>query len=456
MITSPAPTTSNAPTATATAMRERALEASRAAGRWALLHGVPRAVIRSSARKGDLHGRLMMASNDSGELPVALFDDVRRAGPLCRGRFSYATAHMEVVKEVLASPDVHAGVQIGGGGTLARITEWAERTAPLGPLTPPSLLATEPPDHTRMRKLVTRVFSARAVNALTDRVEETADQLLDALPTDRPVDLVEHYCAALPVTMICDILGVPPEDRDTVKAFGGAAAPSLDVGLPWGRFRTIERSLQEFDEWIKDHIENVRRNPGDDLFSRLVAIRDEDGDALSDNELRSTAGLVLAAGFETTVNLIGNGIALLDTHRSQRDLVLADPDLWPGVVDEVLRFDPPVLLTGRNVIRDTEIAGQTLRAGTVIATLLAGANRDPAVFTDPNRFDITRENAGDHISFSAGRHFCLGAALARAEGRVALQKLHERFPDLSVEAGATRRDTRILRGYDVLPVQLTP
>lgn len=435
----------------------RVLSTSRTASRWALLHGLPKTVIRSSARKGDLHGRMMRAANTSPELPVALFDEIRRAGPLCRGRFSYATAQMDVVKEVLASPDMHAGVQVGGTGALGRLSTWAQRTAPLGPLTPPSLLATEPPDHTRMRKLVTRVFSARAVRALQDRTEEIADDLLDALPTNRPVDLVEHYCASLPVTVICEILGVAPGDRDAVRAFGAAAAPSLDVGLSWSRFRAIERSLQAFDEWIIGHIERVRRNPGDDLFSQLVAIRDDDdGSALSDIELRSTAGLVLAAGFETTVNLIGNGVALLDANRDQRTSALEDPDLWPDVVDETLRFDPPVLLTGRNVIRDTEIAGRTLRAGTVVATLLAGANRDPAVFTEPDRFDITRENAGDHISFSSGRHYCLGAALAKMEGRVALQKLHERFPELAVQDGATRRDTRILRGYDVLPVRLAP
>lgn len=455
MLTAP---TSTTPTAHSPApVAARALSASRAASRWAVLHGLPKAVIRSSARRGDLHGRMMMAANTSPDLPVALFDEIRRAGPLCRGRFSYVTAHMDVVKEVLASPDVHAGVQVGGVGPIGHLSTWAQRTAPLGPLTPPSLLATEPPDHTRMRKLVTRVFSARAVRTLQDRTEEIADELLDALPTDRPVDLIEHYCASLPVIMICEILGVAPEDQDAVRAFGAAAAPSLDVGLSWSRFHAIERSLRAFDQWIIGHIERVRANPGEDLFSQLVAIRDEDdGGALSDIELRSTAGLVLAAGFETTVNLIGNGIALLDTHRDQRAAAVDDPDLWPAVVDEALRFDPPVLLTGRNVIRETEIAGTTLRAGTVIATLLAGANRDPEVFTDPDRFDITRENPGDHISFSSGRHYCLGAALAKMEGRVALQKLHERFPELSVQPGATRRDTRILRGYDVLPVRLTP
>jgi cytochrome P450 len=367
------------------------------------------------------------------------------------------TARHAVVRETLTSPDVQAGLGIEGSGPVARLARWAGSSSPLGPLTPPSLLATEPPDHTRMRRLVTRVFTVRAVERLRTRTEEVAHELLDDLArTARatPVDLVDAYAALLPVTVICEILGVPLEERDVVRRFGTLAAPSLDMGLASSRFREVEAALREFDGWLQRHVERVRRSPGDDLLSQLVAVRDDDGGALSDAELISTSGLVLAAGFETTVNLIGNGVGLLAQHPEQRAALVAGDAAWTTAVDEVLRFDPPVLLTGRTVTRDTEVAGHRLRRGRIVTTLLAAANRDPEVFTDPDAFDVRRDNAGDHLSFSGGRHYCLGAALARMEGVVALQALHERFPDLVVTPGGRRRTTRILRGWETLPITL--
>lgn len=267
------------------------------------------------------------------------------------------------------------------------------------------------------------------------------------------MDLVEAYCSQLPVTVIAEILGVPREDRHRVLRFGTGAAPSLDLGLSWSVFRRVESSLTEFDRWLEHHIEKVRREPGDDLLSQLVTAHD-DGEVLTDAELKSTAGLVLAAGFETTVNLLGNGIRLLHDHPDQLAVLREDPAVWPNAVDEALRHDPPVLLTGRMAARDTEIAGERVPRGSMITTLLAGANRDPEVFADPARFDVTRANAGDHVSFSSGRHYCLGAALARMEGEVGLRTIFERFPDLRLEPGATRRPTRILRGYATLPATL--
>jgi cytochrome P450 len=327
--------------------------------------------------------------------------------------------------------------------------------APLGPLTPPSLLVTEPPDHTRYRKLVSRVFSLRAVEKLRGRTQQIATGLLDQIDPRSPVDLVATYCSLLPVTVIAEILGVPERDREKVLRLGAAAAPSLDLGLSWTKFRHVESALREFDQWLAQHLDGLRRQPGDDLLSQLLAAQ-EDGVSLTDVELRSTAGLVLAAGFETTVNLLGNGIALLASNPEQRRLLAEREDLWPNAVDEVLRVDPPVLLTGRMTRADTEVAGVPMRRGSVMVALLAGANRDPQVFPDPDTFDITRQNARDHLSFSAGRHFCLGAALARMEGEVGLRTLFERYPEPRLENGAVRRSTRILRGYERLPVTLSP
>ncbi len=428
--------------------------------RWGLAHAMPRTAMGMAARRGDLQGQLLAnaVSRDPAKLQ-ALIGQVRASGRLHRGEFGYLTASLPTVREVLTSPDFRTGVfDSAGPGLLGKVARWSEEPHRLGPLVPPSLLVTEPPDHTRYRKLVTRVFTVRAVEALRERTQEIADGLLDGLlvhgPSD-PVELVATYCAQLPVTVIAEILGVPPADRGRVLDFGAGAAPSLDLGLTYPEFRRVEKSLTRFQAWLADHLAALRQNPGEDLMSQLVAAR-EDGRGLNDEELMATAGLVLAAGFETTVNLLGNGVVLLREHPDQLVRLREEPTLWANAVDEVLRYDPPVLLTGRLSTTDTEVAGTTVPRGSVVTTMLAGANRDPEVFTDPDRFDVARENAREHVSFSSGRHYCLGAALARMEGEVGLRTLFDRFPDLDLAPGRQRRRTRILRGWAELPVRLGP
>jgi cytochrome P450 len=429
----------------------------RAAVRWSLGHALPRTLLRRAAKQGDLHGRMFVATQASGSAALEpILDELRTHGAFYRGRFASVSVDNAAVRAMLSDPGAGSAFGPGENGSrLARLQTWAMQDAPLGPLTPPSLLVTEPPDHTRYRKLVSRVFSVRAVERLRGRTQEIATTLLDQIDPRGPVDLVTTYCSLLPVTVIAEILGVPEQDREQVLRFGAAAAPSLDLGLSWREFRQVESALREFDQWLGQHLESLRRHPGDNLLSQLVAAQ-EDGVRLTDAELRSTAGLVLAAGFETTVNLLGNGIALLAGHPDQRRVLAEREELWPNAVDEVLRVDPPVLLTGRMAMADLEVAGVPIPQGSVMVGLLAGANRDPAVFPHPERFDVARENARDHVSFSAGRHFCLGAALARMEGEVGLRTIFERYPDLRVERGATRRSTRILRGYAHLPATLSP
>ena len=429
----------------------------RARARWGLGHALPRSLLRRSARQGDLHGRMFVATNEGDERALAdVVTELRTHKPFYRGKYAAVTVSHEAVRAVLSNHDMSSGfAPADATSRLARIQDWSTRDAPLGPLTPPSLLVTEPPDHTRYRKLVSRVFSVRAVEDLRARTQQIADALLDDIDPSTPVDLATTYCSLLPVTVIAEVLGVPEADRDLVLRFGAAAAPSLDLGLSWQEFRSVETALAEFDRWLSAHLERLRQQPGDDLLSRLVAVQ-EDGQGLSDAELRSTAGLVLAAGFETTVNLLGNGTRILAGDREQQALLAAQPDLWANAVDEVLRTDPPVLLTGRMAVAETDVLGTHVPRGATVVTLLAGANGDPDVFADPDRFDVTRPNARDHVAFSAGRHYCLGAALARMEGEVGLRTLFTRFPHLRVERGAVRRSTRILRGYEHLPVTLSP
>ncbi len=275
---------------------------------------------------------------------------------------------------------------------------------------------------------------------------------IDAEPTD-VVDVVDGYCSQLPVTVIGDILGVPDHDRPRILEFGELAAPSLDIGLSWDQYLRVESGLDGFNTWLAEHLGHLKRHPGDDLMSQIIAAGDE-GARLDDEELRAIAGLVLAAGFETTVNLLGNGIRILLEHPDQLALVLANPELWPGAVEEILRLESPVQLSARIALVDTEAAGRPIAPGELVILYLAGANRDPAVFPDPHRFDVTRENAGKHLSFSGGRHFCLGAALARAEGEVGLRTFFERYPDARLAGSGNRRDTRVLRGWSTLPIRL--
>lgn len=427
--------------------------------RWGVNHVVPRTFFRAAAKRGDLQGRLIATASGAHTFELLdLFEEARAQGPIVTGKLTHMAVDHAAVKEVLSSNDFRTGMPSRAGGVLQRLGSWSALDV-ISPVEPPSLLVTDPPDHTRYRKLVTRVFSVRAVQRLQSRTAEIAAGLLDDLDKQisdsggAPIDLVEAYCSLLPVTVIAEILGVPLEDRAKVLEFGTAAAPSLDMGLDWHTFRQVESGLREFDAWLTGHLEELHRNPGDNLLSELVAAQD-DGVGLTQHELKSTAGLVLAAGFETTVNLLGNGIALLHDNPDQLALLRQDPSLWPNAVDEVLRFDPPVLLTGRIADRDTEVLGRRITEGSVVSTVLAAANRDPKVFTDPARFDVTRENADEHISFSSGRHYCLGAALARMEGEVGLRMLFDRYPDLRLQPGARRRPTRILRGYEVLPASL--
>jgi cytochrome P450 len=422
---------------------------------WGVAHGLPTLLLRRAADRGDLQARLIRVGALGTDEVFDLIEEIRSRGPLYRSRIGYVATSHAAVRQLLTSDDFRSGFPTNEG-PLGRIARWsAPRT--LHPVEPPSLLVTEPPDHTRYRKLVTRVFTMRAVEKLRQRTEEIAAGLLDELEprSTSTVDLVETYCARLPVTVIAEILGVPEEERARVLDFGSAAAPSLDLGLGLRRYRAVSRALAQFDGWLGQHLDNLRREPGDNLLSQLVAVRDE-GQGLSESELKATAGLVLAAGFETTVNLLGNGIALLHDHPDERGRVVAGPSLWTNVVEEALRLDPPVLLTGRMAIRDTELAGQPVQAGWMVTAILGGANRDPEVFPDPLRFDVGRANARDHIAFSAGRHHCLGAQLARMEGEVGLRAIWDRFPDLRLEPGARRRETRILRGFETLPAVLRP
>jgi cytochrome P450 len=425
---------------------------------WLAMHGFIRGAAALSARRGDLQSRLIADKTVAAD-PVPFYDEVQSLGPLIKSRINYMAVGHGAAHELLRSDDFRVLVF---GANLPGPLRWLEnksRDDLLHPLRAPSLLAVEPPDHTRYRKTVSAVFTARAVAALRDRVEETANNLLDQL-ADQPgvVDIVGGYCAQLPVAIISDILGVPEQERDRVLEFGELAAPSLDIGLPWRQYRSVQAGIAGFNAWLTEHLSKLRRNPGDDLMSQVIQ-NAESGSAetqLNQQELVAIAGLVLAAGFETTVNLLGNGIRMLLDTPEQLETLRQRPDVWPNAVEEILRLDSPVQLTARKALNDVEVAGTRITRDEMVLVYLAAANRDPSVFPDPHRFDIERPNAGRHLAFSGGRHFCLGAALARAEGEVGLRTFFERFPDVRLAGAGRRRDTRVLRGWSTLPVSLGP
>ncbi|HEY0126015.1 MAG TPA: cytochrome P450 [Blastococcus sp.] len=433
----------------------------RSAVRWAATQGAMRVAIRARARAGNLDAQFL-SDQALREDPYRHYERLRTTAPFVRGALARVSVHHDVCTDVLRSEDFG---QIGAHRTdgLPSVLRLASRLAgdrpSVSPIDPPSMVAVDPPEHTRYRRLVSRAFSARAVAGLRERTRQIADELLDGLEREAAAhggqaDLVARYASLLPVTVISEMLGVPRAMRQQFLAWGDRAAPILDIGLGWSTHRDVERSLADLDAWWRRHLQQLRRNPGPDLLSSLVTAVDDDGGGLTETELRATAALVVGAGFETTVNLIGNGAALLFAHPEQRGLLAEDPSLWPNAVEEILRVDPPVQRTARRAKRHTTVHGVPVAEGEWLILLLAAANRDPRVFEDPHVFDIARPNARDHVAFASGIHFCLGAALARMEGEVALRALFERFPDLGPAGSGRRRSTIILRGHESLPVLL--
>jgi cytochrome P450 len=429
------------------------LRPARTVVRWGVRHGLPAAYLRRNARQGDPMARLLREPAVRDE-PYALYEQLRARGPVSVGGLGLMTPSHAVASEVLRSEDFGVGWDRLAAPWLVRwALQFGDELDATGVAEPPSMLVVDPPEHTRFRRLVSRSFTPRATAAFEPSVQKTADALLDALESRAgAVDLVETYAAQLPVLVIADLLGVPTERREDFLRWGAAAAATLDPGLPFRRYVAAEQALRAMHAFLRQHFARLRVDPGDDLVSTLVHLPAEE--ALTERELHATVMLLLGAGFETTVNLLGNAVVLLDRHRDQWDALLADPSGWPNAVEEVLRHDSPVQLTGRTARAEVEVAGRRVHPGTRITVLLAAANRDPDVFPGPARFDVTRENARDHLAFSAGVHYCVGAGLARLEAIVGLRALAERFPRLRVTGRPVRRDLRTLRGFEHLPVVL--
>jgi pimeloyl-[acyl-carrier protein] synthase len=315
-----------------------------------------------------------------------------------------------------------------------------------------SMLFVDPPDHTRLRTLVNKAFTPAAIGRLRSRVEDLTAQLLDRVGDAGELDLVDDLAYPLPVTVICELLGVPAQDQTRFRAWSGALVYLLD---PLVATDTLQRALEAraaLRSYLGALVAERRAHPAEDLLTALVVAEDQ-GHQLSEPELVSMCLLLLIAGHETTVNLIANGTLALLTHPGERDRLAADPSLAASAVEELLRYDSPVQLTARHVLADLEVGGRRLREGETVLAVLGAANRDPAQFPDPDRLDLSR-SPNRHLAFGSGIHFCLGAPLARMEAEIALTALLRRFPDLALaDTPPAWRDTVTLRGLASLPLR---
>ncbi|MFJ2907566.1 cytochrome P450 [Streptomyces sp. NPDC087212] len=320
----------------------------------------------------------------------------------------------------------------------------------LPPALDENLLNMNPPDHTRIRRLVVKAFTPGRVERMRPQVQLLADRLLDAVAEQGRADLVAEFAAPLPITVICDLLGVPEGSRGDFRAWTDAML-SPDPAKPDVTNHAMAAMLTYFPQLIADK----RRLPGDDLLSELIAVRDE-GDRLTEDELTSLAFLILIAGYENTVQLIGTAVLTLLDHPDQLAAVRADLTKVEGAVEEVARFDGPALLAIRRFpVEDVTVGGVTIPAGETVMLSLASANRDPARFRDADRLDVGREDGG-HLALGHGIHYCLGAPLARLEAQIALSTLLRRFPGLELDVPRDEvrwRPSIRARGLVALPVR---
>ncbi len=318
-----------------------------------------------------------------------------------------------------------------------------------------AILNIDPPDHTRLRRLVSKAFTPRAVERIRVRTGELVDELLDDLAqADGPVDLVSGLAFPLPFTVISEMLGMPEGDRDQLRTWSHTITQALDPLLAIEHADAIAEASDRMWEVVRGAIEWKRGRDDDDLLTALIRAED-DGDVLDDHELTDNVTLLYLAGHETTVNLIGNGVHALLQHRDQLERLVADPSLDVNAVEELLRWDSPVQFSRRIALEPFEIDGNPVEPGELVMTGLGAANRAPEKFgPDADRLDLGRADAREHVSFGSGVHHCLGAALARLEGQEAIGRLVRRFPGIEAAGEAPPNGRLVLRGRDRLPVLL--
>jgi pimeloyl-[acyl-carrier protein] synthase len=316
------------------------------------------------------------------------------------------------------------------------------------------MLFNDPPNHTRLRGLAHQAFTPARIKQLQGYIEQVADELLSDLAKKEQFDIISEFAIPLPVTVIARLLGVPMADFADFKAWSDDLALTLDFVQDQEIWERAAQASAQLEPYLRGLINQRRDNPQDDLITALVQAQEEDGQQLTEDEIIATCMLLLIAGHETTVNLIGNGMLALLRNPQQLQLLKDDPSILNNAVEELLRYDSPVQLTSRWVLRDFEYQGHEFKIGQEVAILLGGGNRDSSMFADADSLDLRRPNANRHLAFGQGIHYCLGAPLARLEGQIAFRELVRRFPHMQLvdESALSYRPQLILRGLEALPV----
>lgn len=384
------------------------------------------------------------------EDPYPLYHQLREADPVHRSELGFwvLTRHADVLallRDPRTSRDPRSSERVELLRSSVEVGELLDEEEAA-----PSMLFVDPPDHTRLRTLVNKAFTPAAVERLRSRVEAIVDGLLDRVAGAGTMDVVEDLAYPLPVTVICELFGVPEADWDRFRAWSRALVRLLDPLVAEDAFEEALQARRALRGYLRELIATRRAHPTGDLLSALIAAEDQ-GHQLSEAELVSMCVLLLVAGHETTVNLIANGMLALLRQPRARARLAADPTLAGSAVEELLRYDSPVQFTSRHALADFEIDGHGVRTGETVVGVLGAANRDPAQFPDPDELDLARK-PNRHVAFGGGIHFCLGAPLARVEARIAIPALLERLPRLELGGIPVRRDTVTLRGLSSLPV----
>ena len=350
---------------------------------------------------------------------------------------------------VFAHAEVNAALRDRRLGRWWSDRQPVSRFAPFNLLHRHQMMENEPPEHTRLRRLVAQAFGRGHVERLRPRVAELADGLLAAVDPDR-FDVIAEYAEPLPVLVIAELLGVPPQDHRMLRSWSQAIVRMYEEHRTPAVEEAAVAASGQFADYVRDHARRKRREPGDDLLSDLVRAQHEQ-DRLSEAEVVASAVLLLNAGHEASVNVFGNGLVALLQHPDQLALVRADPGVAVTAVEEMLRFDSALQLFERTATDPVPLGGQTVQPGEKVAVLLGSANRDEAVFARADALDVRRD-PNPHVAFGAGVHFCLGAPLARMELAESLRRLVGTFPHLALAGMPRRRPTLVLRGYESVRV----
>jgi pimeloyl-[acyl-carrier protein] synthase len=383
--------------------------------------------------------------------PYPLYDWVRENDPVHRAPdgnwvlVRYSDAHSVLRDQRFSNNPAHLGPEVLEQMGSSPVRRVGSRL----------MMFLDPPDHTRLRSLVSQAFTPKVVESLRPRIQALVDELLDAVADRGELDVLADLGYPLPTIVICELLGVPLADRELFKDWSADASRLLDGYLePETQTQGLAAAMQ-LAAYFTDLIEKRRADPGPDLLSALISA-EEAGERLTHEELLTTATLLLLAGFETTMNLVGNSMLMLLEHPDELARLRDDPALDRPAVEELLRYEGPVHITARIATTDVDVGGQLIRKGEQAAVVLAAANRDPVQFPDPNRLDVGRAD-NRHLAFAAGAHYCLGAALARIEARAAIGTLVRRFPDLALVTTEPQwRDHFVIRGLKELRVAFTP